>query len=156
MVTCGFAMSLNVKVAGAWKDVSTAHVKVGGVWRAVADGWVKVAGVWKQVYSSLAAFITNTPLTGSNVVLFPPTPATASVTAILEITGTGPFTYSWHLTGTHSFTSSPTGASFTISLQQGSDIATSGAVWCDVTDAYGQTVTTDAEPWSLSLTTGGP
>lgn len=45
-------MAANVKVSGAWKNVSAAQVKVGGVWKTVATGEIKVNGVWKQFYSS--------------------------------------------------------------------------------------------------------
>lgn len=151
MAMCGYAMSLSTKVAGAWKDISSVHIKVEGAWKPVINAWTKVGGVWKLVYSSLTAAITDPFLFGQNYILFPGTDATASVTAVLDVQGSGPFTYNWQLTGTHSYTSSPTGASFTISLQQDTPIETEGTVWCEVTDAYGHTVTTVAIPWTLRL-----
>ena len=45
-------MASQVKVAGAWKNVSALQVKVGGVWKNVASGQVKIGGVWKNFYSS--------------------------------------------------------------------------------------------------------
>jgi len=147
-------MSLSTKVGGLWKDVSTVHVKVGGVWKPVADGWTKVSGVWKLVYSALQARLNLLAYSASNFILFPGGPAvTAKFTASLIIEGTGPFTYQWYYTGVPSTVTSPTAATFTIRLIDNEAAEASGTVWCEVTDSYGNTVTADAAPWSLALTT---
>lgn len=143
-------MPLNTKVSGVWKDVTSVHVKVAGSWKAVQDAWVKVSGTWRQVYSALAASVTGS-LFGDAFITSPPSPSNVSVTASLAITGTAPFTYDWDWTGTPSYTSGPTGSSFTLGLSSGSNLSASGDVWCTVTDANGNSITTEARPWSLSL-----
>lgn len=58
-------MPQNIKVNGAWKNVTNQYVKVGGVWKTVSAGYVKVAGVWKQFYSAISSVsVTYTAVAG--------------------------------------------------------------------------------------------
>lgn len=45
-------MSINIKVAGAWKS-AVPKVKVAGAWKDVSQAYVKVSGVWKELLSVL-------------------------------------------------------------------------------------------------------
>lgn len=45
-------MTLQVNVAGVWKQQSKSYVNVGGVWKEIKQEWVNVGGVWKQLYVS--------------------------------------------------------------------------------------------------------
>ena len=44
------AVTMEVNVAGAWKDVDEVKVNVSGAWKAVTEVWINVSGVWKQVF----------------------------------------------------------------------------------------------------------
>lgn len=145
-------MSLSVKVSGVWKDGSTLHAKVSGVWKSVSSGWLKVGGVWKQFYAGLSAIVTG-PLSDHAIVIFPGTPVVAELTKALTITGTGPYTYLWQYTGVPSTTSSATIEDFTMQLVSSVDEFASGTVWCDVTDTFGNTVSSDVSTWALSVAT---
>lgn len=145
-------MPLNTKVSGVWKDITSVHVNVADSWKTVIAAWTKVSGVWQQVYAALTATVTGV-LVKSGLIASPPDPSDLNVTASLAITGTGPFTYLWQWTGVPSYTSSITGANFTLGISSGSDFSASGDVWCTVTDANGNSITTEARPWSLILST---
>lgn len=43
-------MTINVRVAGVWKTVTTPYVRVSGVWKEITAGYVRVAGVWKEFF----------------------------------------------------------------------------------------------------------
>ena len=145
-------MSLSAKVGGVWKDGATLSAKVSGAWKTVSSGWLKVGGVWKQFYAGLAAAVTG-DLTNSSPILFPPSPESVSVVASLDITGTAPYTYLWSYTGFPSTVSSTSGSTFTLTLTDGDPVEASGTVECQVSDSYGNVVTTAAAAWSLSLYT---
>lgn len=130
--------------------MATVHVKVAGAWKIVSSVWVKVSGAWKQIYASLSAALTGTPYEAVEPTVFP-NDTTVGIIAELTITGTGPFTYLWEYTGGAVDTSSPTAASFSISYTGRLPAARSGTVWCTVSDNYGNSLTTPAEPWSLTL-----
>jgi len=145
-------MSLSAKVGSVWKDGATLHAKVSGAWKTVSSGWLKVGGVWKQFYTALSAVVSGT-LTVVEAIPSPPTAHTISAIAGLTLTGTAPYTYSWSYTGSPSSVSSATASTFTISLSAGFNLSRTGTVWCEVSDSYGNTVTTEAVPWSLTLYT---
>lgn len=141
-------MPLSVKVGGVWKDGTSLHAKVGGAWKNVTSGWVRVAGAWKQFYAALSAVLDATEYAASAASSGGPASATVTVSAL--VTGTGPFTYSWTVTGVYSTLLNATTANLGIRLTATSELRT-GTVKCTVTDTFGNSVETNVSTWSLEI-----
>lgn len=45
-------MTMHVRDAGTWKQVTALSVRDGGTWKPVVAGYVKDAGAWKQFYAA--------------------------------------------------------------------------------------------------------
>lgn len=145
-------MSLSTRVAGTWRNISSLHVNVGGTWKPVSNAWTKVAGVWKSIYTNLAATLNAGSYSNFAYIITPGgSDTTVSVICGLVLIGEAPFTYQWYNTGSPSSVSSSTAATYTIRLIDNAPITASGTVWCVVTDAYGNTTTTEVAPWDLEL-----
>lgn len=139
-------MPLNAKVSGVWKDITSVHVNVGNVWKTVLSAWVKVSGVWEQVYANLSAAITGDLENNNDSV-----PGSVSISLGLSVEGAGPFSYLWSYTGSPTSVGTVTNPVFSITFTSASADSRSGTVQCAVTDAYGNTVITPPQLWSLTL-----
>ena len=141
-------MSLSIKTAGIWKEISSAHIKVGGVWKQVSEGWVKVGGVWKKAWDYLSVLVqvapqTANPIGGTGNIIY------RSDLAAVITGGVSPFTYLWSNTGGGSI-SSPTDPSPNISatFHESSSDTAEGMVSCTVTDTNGFSAS-NSSPYTL-------
>lgn len=75
-------MTLHVKDAGVWKEVTIPSVKDAGAWKEVQEGWVKDAGTWKMFYQNLLVQLTSFNVTSTRI-------APATATAGVRMTSTG-------------------------------------------------------------------
>lgn len=133
-------MGVFVKVTGSWVPAKKIFRKVSGVWTEANEVHTKSSGSWAKVFSSLAASVNTTYLSGYDAAPGSPVTSQAVCTATGGFT---PYSYLWEkvsgdtvsLSGA---TSSVTTFSFTNSMS--STQTRSSFYRCKVTDNHGTIV----------------
>jgi hypothetical protein len=148
---------MKARVAGAWRDITSAQARIGGTWRTITSAKAYIGGAWRDVASftaPLTASVSPSTVAGVGV----PTGigdtevATTNSATCMPSGGVGPYTYAIARIsgdGGTAVSSSSATSTFTRSIQS-DEFKTSTFRWT-VTDSLGSTATADVVAnWSGS------
>lgn len=132
---------MNLRINGAWQDITSGRAFVGGTWRKITRGNLRVGDAWTDLGALVPAMAaTASPGAATGTREGSGTVITNSVT-ITPSGGQGPFTYQWsRLSGTAAI-NLPTVATTNFTDIVSSDDSSTSQMQCLVTDALGSTAT---------------
>lgn len=132
---------MNIRVNGAWKEITSGKIFVDGAWKDITRGQVRIGGAWKAIGNLVADLSLNALpvfVTGSR---FGAGVATSRIAQATPTGGRGPYTYSWVKTSGLGTPTSPNTAATAIQHTLGAGQVATGAFRCTVTDSLGNTAT---------------